>query len=77
MYFPKHRLTTDFDEKKPPRKYDKDERKNAIKEYLNCKFIRINPDEKYFYMYVVIHKIYNHVNKPSKKILINKISKNY
>ena len=77
MYFPKDRLATEVDEKghKGRNEYKELERENAIKEHLDCKFIRINPDEKDFDMYVEIGKIYNHVNRSSEKSLIEKISK--
>ena len=41
-------------------KYEDVEKKNAIKEHLNCKFIRIKPDERYFDIDIKIGKIYNH-----------------
>ena len=46
-----------------------------MKKDLDCKFIRINPDEKDFDEYLEVGKIYNHINKSFKKPLINKISK--
>ena len=50
-----------------------------MKEHLDRKFIRNNPDEKDFDMYVEIGKKCNHINRLSEKLskrsLIDKISK--
>ena len=48
LYFPKHGLTVKVDEKgyKGKNEYKEVEKENALKEDLDCKFIRINPDEK-------------------------------
>ena len=51
------------------------EKEKAIKDHLDCEFIRINPDEKDFDMYVEVSKIHNHIKQSSKKSLIDKISK--
>ena len=37
------------------------ERQKAWGKKLDCKFIRINPDEKDFYMDIEISKIDNHI----------------
>ena len=37
-----------------------------MKKDLDCKFIRINPDEKDFDEYLEVGKIYNHINKSFK-----------
>ena len=54
------------------------ERQQAWGKKLDCKFIRINPDEKDFYMDIEISKIDNHIiestKKLTKKSLIDKIS---
>ena len=65
--FPKHILAMEVDEKghKDQNEYKEVEKEKAIKEHLNCKFIRINHDEKGFDMYFEIGKICSH-NKPSK-----------
>ena len=81
LYFPKHRLAIEVDEKenKDINQYKEVERENPIKEHFDCKFIRINPDEKDFDMYAEIGKIYNHINRSSKKFpkksLIDRILK--
>ena len=75
LYFPEHKLAIEVDEKghKERKKYDEEERENAIKEHLDCKFIRINPDKENFDMDIEIGKIYNHNNKPSEKLSIDTI----
>ena len=71
FHFPNHRLGIEVDEKghKDGNEYKKVQRENAIKEHINCKFIRINPDEKDFDMYDEIGKVYNHINRSSEKLL--------
>ena len=77
LHFPEHKLAINVDEKrqKDRDEYEEVERKNAIKEHLDCKFIRINPDEKDFDMNIKTGKTYNNINKSSKKSLTDKISK--
>ena len=77
LYFPRHRLEIQVDEKghKSRNEYKEVEGENAIKEHLHCKFIRIKTDDNGFNMYVEIGKIYKHINKSSKKSLTDKISK--
>ena len=69
FYFPKHKLAIEADEKGHK---DKDEHRKVyrkpIEKYFGCKFIRINPDEKEFDMYMDIGKINNHINKSSKNL---------
>ena len=50
LYFPRHKLAIEVDEKghQDRDKRKEIERENDIKEYLDCKFIKINPDEKIF-----------------------------
>ena len=75
MYFPRHKLAIEVDEKrhKEKDKRKKIERDNAIKEHFDCKVIIINPDEKDFDVYFKTGKIYNHINKSSKISLIEKV----
>ena len=75
LYFPKHKLAIQIDEKghKDRNKYKETERQKAIEKDLDCKFIRINPDEKYHTD--EIGKIYNHINRSFEQSLIGKISK--
>ena len=56
-------------------KYKEIQKENAIKEHLDCNFIRINPDEKDFDVYVKMGKIYYHINISPKKSLINSIAR--
>ena len=53
LYFPKHKLAievqekrhTDRDEKKKQKKKKENEREEKIKEELGCEFVRINPEK--------------------------------
>ena len=47
LYFPKHKLAIEVDEKgyKDRDQQKEIERQKAIEKELDCKFIRINPDE--------------------------------
>ena len=54
--------------------YETDRRK-TIEKKLDCEFIRINPDGKYFDIHIEIGKIYNHIKESNEKSLIDKISK--
>ena len=59
LYFPKHKLAIEVDEKGQT---DRDKRKEIerqetiVKEH-GCKFIRINPDENNYYKYVKFSEI--------------------
>ena len=77
LYFPKHILAIEVHEKgyADRSKYENIERRNAIIEHLDCKFISINPDENDFDVDIEIGKMYNHIEKSSKNFLIDKISK--
>ena len=77
LYFPKHRLAIEVHEKGYPdrNEYENTERKNAIIEHLDCKFISISPDENDFDVDIEIDKMYNHTENSSKNFLIDKISK--
>ena len=65
-------------DKKTEMNKKKIERQKAWGKKLDCKFIRINPDEKDFYMDIEISKIDNHIiestKKLTKKSLIDKYS---
>ena len=54
---------------------NKIERQKALKREINCVFIRLNPDEKDFNIFKEISKIHRHIKKPTKKSLINDLSK--
>ena len=51
------------------------QRQKVIEKELSCKFIRINPDEQNFDIFKSINKIYRHIEKSTKKSLIDKNSK--
>ena len=53
FYFPKHKLAIEVDElgHKDRDQTKENKRQKDLKEYLDCKFIRINPDEKNFDIY--------------------------
>ena len=44
LYFPEHRVAIKFDEFNHADRIKDTEREEEIKEYLKCKFIRIDPD---------------------------------
>lgn len=50
-------------------------KKKTIDKELDCTFIIINPDKKDFDMDIEIAKIYNHINRSSKKSLVDNITK--
>ena len=74
LYFSKHKLAIEVDEKghtdEDKRKENESEEK--IKNELECKFIRINPDAEN-YIFVEIGKIQNHIIKSTKKRLKNQL----
>ena len=63
LYFSKHRLATDIDQKGyKDRNNDYEiKRQKAIEKELDCEFIRVNHDGKDFDVYVEIGNIYNHI----------------
>ena len=75
MFLLKHKLAIENDEKwhKDRNKSKEIVNQKAIGKDLDCKFILINPDEKFFHEYLEIGKVDNHVNRSSKKSLIDKI----
>ena len=77
LYFVEHKLAIEFDEKghRDGDRYEDIEREKTTEKDVGCKLIGINPDEKDFDVYVVIGKIYNHINRSCEKSLIDKISK--
>ena len=72
MYFSKHRLAIEVDEKVHiDRNIDYEiKRQKAIKKEIDCEFIRIDPDGKDFDIYV---EVYNHI-KESKEKLTKKLT---
>ena len=77
LYFHKYRLAIEVDELGHANRNLSDEinRQKALERERNCVFIRINPDEKDFNILREINKIHRHINKMTKKSLIDDISK--
>ena len=77
MYLFGHQLAIEVDEKgyKGRDEHKEIEKQKAIAKKLDCRFLRIYPDEKDFDMDIEIGKIYNYINRSSKKFLIGKILK--
>ena len=69
-YFPKHKLAIAIDRKgHTDRDIDEETTRDyKIKEKLQCKFIRINPDKKDYDIFAEIGKIHNHIVKSVKKV---------
>ena len=77
LYFHKHKLAAEVDEKGHK---DRDinieiERQEAIKEKLNCVFIRINTDEQNFNIFKAINEIHRQIKKSNKKVIKEEIKK--
>ena len=81
LYFPKHKLAVQVDGKGQTGTDERKEnaRQEKIKEELDCKFNRINPDERDYDEYVKFGELNNHISesnkKSTKKSLIDDISK--
>ena len=77
LYFHKYRLAIEVDELGHADRNLSDEinRQNTIERELTCVFIRINPDEKDFNIFREKNKIHRHIDKMTKKSLIDGISK--
>ena len=81
LYFSKHRLAIEVDEKgQKDRSIDYEiKRQVEIEKELDCEYIRIIPDGKDFDVYVEIGKIHNDIKESNEKLikesLIDKISK--
>ena len=77
LYFHKHKLATEVAELgHADRNLSNEiERQKALEKELNYVFIRINPDEKNFNIFKEINKIHRHIKKPTKKSLIDDLSK--
>ena len=69
LYFQKHKLAIEVDELgQVDRNLNNEiERQKALEKELNCRFIRINPDEKAFNIFKKINKIYRHISHISKQ----------
>ena len=81
FYFPKYKVAIEVDKlgHKDRDQTKENKRQKDLKEYLDCKFIRINPDEKNFDIYDGFKKILTFINefkqKQTKKFLIDDLSK--
>ena len=70
LCFPEYKLAIEFDELGHTNRninYEI-ERQKALEKELNCVFIRINPDEKFFSIFKEINKIHRHTKKIFKII---------
>ena len=69
LYFQKHKLAIEVDELgQVDRNLNNEiERQKALEKELNCRFIRINPDEKAFNIFKEINKIYRHISQSKKE----------
>ena len=81
FYFPKYKLAIEVDElgHKDRDQTKENKRQKDLKEYLDCKFIKIYFDEKNFDIYDGFKKILTFINefkqKQTKKFLIDDLSK--
>ena len=68
-YFPKRKLAIEVDElgDKDRDQTKENERQKNLKEYLDCEFIRINPDEKDFSAYDELGKVQKFIDKSQEK----------
>ena len=68
-YFPKRKLAIEVDElgDKDRDQTKENERQKNLKEYLDCEFIRINPDEKDFSAYDELGKVQTFIDKSKEK----------
>ena len=77
VYFHKHKLAIEVDELGHVDRNLSNEiqRQKALEKKLDCVFTRISPDEEYFNIFKEINKIHRHINKSTKKSLIDDRSK--
>jgi len=65
LYFPEHKLAIECDEthhNTSTNKLNDEIRTTNITKDLNCKFIRFNPYEKTFNLFILLNNIYNSIN---------------
>ena len=69
MYFSKHELVVEIDEKGHIDRNQNKENERQIKteKHFNCKFHRINPDAGNFNIFVEISKIKNDITKSNEE----------
>ena len=65
VYFVKYKLAVEIDENNHEQRDNEKEltRENAIKQKLECKFIRINPDDDKFSIFTEIGRIYENIKE--------------
>ena len=70
LCFDKYKLAIEVDEKshKDRNINHEIERKKELERELDCKFIRIDPDEEDFNIFKAINEIYGHIKKSIKKL---------
>ena len=70
LYFRDYKLAIVVDEKgHKDRSIDHEiKRQKALEKELNCEFIRFNPDEKDFNIFMAINEIHRHIKKSTKKL---------
>ena len=68
-YFPKRKLAIEVDElgHKDRDQTKENKRQKDLKEYLDCIFIRTNPDEKDFRAYDELGEVYTFIDKSKEK----------
>ena len=80
LYFCDYKLAIKVDERGHNNRSEDYEiqRQKAIENELNCRFIRIKPDEQNFNIFKAQNKIFRHIRKTNKKLnkktLIEKLS---
>ena len=74
LYFSKHKLTMEIDEKGHSDRDEKkeNEREEKIKKELGCNFISINPDAENYDTFVEIGKIKGYIAQPNKEVEIKR-----
>ena len=77
LYFHKYKLAIEVDELVyADRNLSNEiERQKALERELDCVFIRIYPDGKNFNIFRGINKIHRHIEKSTKNLLIDDLSK--
>ena len=76
MYFSEHKLVVEIYEKGHTERNqnEENERQIKIKERLNCKFYRINPDVEGFHIFLEISKIQNYITQSNEQNLKSKFA---
>ena len=79
LCFDKYKLAIEVDEKshKDRNINHEIERKKALERELDCKFIRIDPDEEDFNISKAINEIYGHIKKSIKKLTEESTKKSF